>query len=182
DPLHQHRRIRLPDFDRGTRGDHPWWSWLHCRRRSWRGLSQPAARGDPLCSVAVRRCLDPVLQQVHLRNSRHRLRCRDRGIPALQTRRAGGIVARYPQILLQLAVGLLSSEMNKRTKHKGGMKMRTAIKLAAAILGATCLPIIALAEPGVSDTEIRIGDVNILTGPASFIGQAVSIGSRIAAA
>ena len=53
--------------------------------------------------------------------------------------------------------------------------MRTAIRLAAAILGMNCLPIVAMAEPGVSDTEIRIGDVNILTGPASFIGQAVSI-------
>src|SRR3954463_10166860 len=61
------------------------------------------------------------------------------------------------------------------------MTMRTAIKLADAILGLACLPIVALAEPGVSDTEIRIGDVNILTGPASFIGQAVSIGSRIGA-
>jgi branched-chain amino acid transport system substrate-binding protein len=60
--------------------------------------------------------------------------------------------------------------------------MRTAIKLAAAIVGLSCLPVVALAEPGVSETEIRIGDVNILTGPASFIGQAVSIGSRIAAA
>ncbi|HYH23094.1 MAG TPA: ABC transporter substrate-binding protein [Azospirillum sp.] len=39
----------------------------------------------------------------------------------------------------------------------------------------------ARAEPGVTDTEIRIGDVNILTGPASFIGQAVSVGSKVAA-
>jgi branched-chain amino acid transport system substrate-binding protein len=38
------------------------------------------------------------------------------------------------------------------------------------------------AEPGVSDTEIKVGDVNILTGPASFIGRAVSLGSKIAAA
>lgn len=38
------------------------------------------------------------------------------------------------------------------------------------------------ADPGVTDTEIRIGDVNIMTGPASFIGRAVSLGSRIAAA
>ncbi len=38
------------------------------------------------------------------------------------------------------------------------------------------------AEPGVTDTEIKIGDVNILTGPASFIGRAVSLGSKIAAA
>jgi ABC-type branched-subunit amino acid transport system substrate-binding protein len=39
----------------------------------------------------------------------------------------------------------------------------------------------AQAEPGVSDSEIKIGDVNILSGPASFIGQAVSIGSKLAA-
>ena len=25
------------------------------------------------------------------------------------------------------------------------------------------------AEPGITDTEIKVGDVNILTGPASFI-------------
>ncbi|WP_342642948.1 ABC transporter substrate-binding protein [Rhodoligotrophos ferricapiens] len=37
-------------------------------------------------------------------------------------------------------------------------------------------------DPGVTDTEIKIGDVNILTGPASFIGRAVSVGSKLAAA
>lgn len=54
------------------------------------------------------------------------------------------------------------------------------IKLAAvaALLGTSALA----ADPGVSDTEIKIGDVNIMTGPASFIGRAVSIGSKIAAA
>lgn len=56
-------------------------------------------------------------------------------------------------------------------------------KFAAAGLVA-CLfagPTLA-ADPGVTDTEIKIGDVNILTGPASFIGRAVSIGSKLAAA
>lgn len=53
-------------------------------------------------------------------------------------------------------------------------------KLAAiaALLGTSALA----ADPGVTDTEIKIGDVNIMTGPASFIGRAVSIGSKIAAA
>lgn len=37
-------------------------------------------------------------------------------------------------------------------------------------------------DPGVTDTEIKIGDVNIMTGAASFIGRAVSVGSKIAAA
>ncbi len=55
-------------------------------------------------------------------------------------------------------------------------KLAMAASLAALLLGGA-----AMAEPGVSDTEIKIGDVNILTGPASFIGQAVSIGSKLAA-
>lgn len=56
----------------------------------------------------------------------------------------------------------------------------TLLKLAAlaVLLGTTA----HAAEPGVTDTEIKIGDVNIMTGPASFIGRAVSIGSKIAAA
>ena len=53
-------------------------------------------------------------------------------------------------------------------------------KLAAiaALLGTSAMA----ADPGVTDTEIKIGDVNIMSGPASFIGRAVSIGSKIAAA
>lgn len=56
----------------------------------------------------------------------------------------------------------------------------THLKLAAlaVLLGTTA----HAADPGVTDTEILIGDVNIMTGPASFIGRAVSIGSKIAAA
>ena len=38
------------------------------------------------------------------------------------------------------------------------------------------------ADPGVSDTEIKVGDVNILTGPAAFVGKGFSLGSKIAAA
>jgi len=55
-----------------------------------------------------------------------------------------------------------------------------AIKLAAlaALFGTTAMA----ADPGVTDKEIRIGDVNIMTGPASFIGRAVAIGSKVAAA
>lgn len=54
------------------------------------------------------------------------------------------------------------------------------LKLAAlaALLGTSAMA----ADPGVTDTEIKIGDVNIMTGPASFIGRAVAIGSKIAAA
>ena len=53
-----------------------------------------------------------------------------------------------------------------------------ALAAVAALLGTAAMA----ADPGVSDTEIKIGDVNIMTGPASFIGRAVSIGSKIAAA
>jgi ABC-type branched-subunit amino acid transport system substrate-binding protein len=55
------------------------------------------------------------------------------------------------------------------------------------LFSTSCAAILAAgaalaADPGVTDTEIKIGDVNILTGPASFIGRAVSIGSKVAAA
>ena len=49
---------------------------------------------------------------------------------------------------------------------------------AAALLCATAA---WAGDPGVSDTEIKIGDVNIMTGPAAFVGRGVSLGSKIAA-
>lgn len=58
--------------------------------------------------------------------------------------------------------------------------MKTAFSALGAILLASTAAFAA--DPGVTDTEIRIGDVNIMTGPASFIGKAVSVGSKIAAA
>lgn len=57
--------------------------------------------------------------------------------------------------------------------------MKTAMTALAALLFASTSAIAA--DPGVTDTEIRIGDVNIMTGAASFIGRAVSVGSKIAA-
>lgn len=57
--------------------------------------------------------------------------------------------------------------------------MRKTLLALAATLAASAA---WAQDPGVSDTEIKIGDVNIMTGPASFIGKAVSVGSKIAAA
>jgi branched-chain amino acid transport system substrate-binding protein len=37
-------------------------------------------------------------------------------------------------------------------------------------------------DPGVGDTEVKVGDVNIMTGPAAFVGKGFSLGSKIAAA
>lgn len=59
--------------------------------------------------------------------------------------------------------------------------MKNALLLALLAMAGLPAPA-AWAEPGVTDTEIRIGDVNMMTGPASFIGQAVSVGSKVAAA
>ena len=56
---------------------------------------------------------------------------------------------------------------------------RITLSLAAALLASTAA---YAADPGVTDTEIKIGDVNIMTGPASFIGRAVAVGSKVAAA
>lgn len=56
------------------------------------------------------------------------------------------------------------------------------LTLAALLASSTLLSPALAADPGVSDTEIKIGDVNIMTGAASFIGRAVAVGSKIAAA
>jgi branched-chain amino acid transport system substrate-binding protein len=56
---------------------------------------------------------------------------------------------------------------------------RTIPSLVTALLLST--PVYA-ADPGITDTEIKIGDVNIMTGPAAFVGRGVSLGSKIAAA
>jgi branched-chain amino acid transport system substrate-binding protein len=56
---------------------------------------------------------------------------------------------------------------------------RICLSLAAALMASTA---VYAQDPGVTDTEIKIGDVNIMTGPASFIGRAVAVGSKVAAA
>lgn len=57
--------------------------------------------------------------------------------------------------------------------------MKTGLLAFSALLLASTASYAA--DPGVTDTEIKIGDVNIMTGAASFIGRAVSVGSKIAA-
>ena len=54
---------------------------------------------------------------------------------------------------------------------------RIAVTCAALLLSSTAYA----ADPGVSDAEIKIGDVNIMTGPAAFVGKGFSIGTKIAA-
>jgi branched-chain amino acid transport system substrate-binding protein len=56
---------------------------------------------------------------------------------------------------------------------------KTVTTLVAALLISTAAH---AADPGVSDDEIKIGDVNIMTGPAAFVGKGVALGSKIAAA
>lgn len=57
--------------------------------------------------------------------------------------------------------------------------MKTGLLALSAFLLATTASLAS--DPGITDTEIKIGDVNIMTGAASFIGRAVSVGSKIAA-
>ena len=56
--------------------------------------------------------------------------------------------------------------------------MKTIAMTLAAFLASTAA---YAADPGVTDTEIKIGDVNIMTGPAAFVGKGFSLGSKIAA-
>jgi branched-chain amino acid transport system substrate-binding protein len=61
--------------------------------------------------------------------------------------------------------------------------MRTFLTAASLLLaGALCTGSAQAADPGVSDTEILIGDVEPLTGPPALLGVAASIGHKIAIA
>ncbi|MCC8967452.1 ABC transporter substrate-binding protein [Bradyrhizobium sp. Pear76] len=55
---------------------------------------------------------------------------------------------------------------------------------AALLLTTACLAVgpAAAADPGITDTEILIGDVEPLTGPPALLGVAASIGHKIAIA
>ncbi|KJC54042.1 hypothetical protein UP10_40895 [Bradyrhizobium sp. LTSPM299] len=55
---------------------------------------------------------------------------------------------------------------------------------ASLLISATCLAIgpVKAADPGITDTEIMIGDVEPLTGPPALLGVAASLGHRIAIA
>lgn len=55
---------------------------------------------------------------------------------------------------------------------------------ASLLLSASCLAIgpARAADPGITDTEILIGDVEPLTGPPALLGVAASLGHRIAIA
>jgi branched-chain amino acid transport system substrate-binding protein len=61
--------------------------------------------------------------------------------------------------------------------------MRTFLTAASLLLaGALCTGSAQAADPGVSDAEILIGDVEPLTGPPALLGVAASIGHKIAIA
>jgi branched-chain amino acid transport system substrate-binding protein len=61
--------------------------------------------------------------------------------------------------------------------------MRTILTTASLLLaGALCAGSAQAADPGITDTEILIGDVEPLTGPPALLGVAASIGHKIAIA
>lgn len=64
-------------------------------------------------------------------------------------------------------------------KHTKGMRFGQGL---AAVLAAILAAGAAAQDPGVTDKEVKLGDVTILTGPGAFIGQATQYGLRIAAA
>lgn len=57
------------------------------------------------------------------------------------------------------------------------------MRVLVASFGAALFVTAAFAaDPGVTDDEVKVGDINILTGPAAFVGKGFSLGSKIAAA
>jgi branched-chain amino acid transport system substrate-binding protein len=69
------------------------------------------------------------------------------------------------------------------TNTKGGWEMKNYLTTASLLFAGVLLaggP--ALAQQGITDTEIVIGDVETLTGPPALLGVAASIGHKIAIA
>jgi branched-chain amino acid transport system substrate-binding protein len=69
------------------------------------------------------------------------------------------------------------------TNTKGGWEMKIYLTTASLLFAGVLLaggP--ALAQQGITDTEIVIGDVEPLTGPPALLGVAASIGHKIAIA
>src|ERR1700756_5170330 len=68
-------------------------------------------------------------------------------------------------------------------RHQGWRQMRTMLITASLLLaGALCFGSARAADPGITDTEILIGDVEPLTGPPALLGVAAPIGPQIAIA
>lgn len=59
---------------------------------------------------------------------------------------------------------------------------RKTVKVAGAVLAALLAGTAAAADVGVTDSEILIGEVLMLSGPAAFIGKSAAAGSKLAAA
>ncbi len=56
------------------------------------------------------------------------------------------------------------------------------VQVMGAAIALALAPLASAQDPGVTDNEVKVGDVTILTGPGAFIGQATSYGMKIAAA
>jgi len=64
-------------------------------------------------------------------------------------------------------------------REEVAMRMKT---IALATAAAFCLSVPALAEEGITDQEIRIGNVLPMSTPAALVGRAAHLGSVVAAA
>ncbi|KAA3632103.1 MAG: hypothetical protein DWQ08_04015, partial [Proteobacteria bacterium] len=60
--------------------------------------------------------------------------------------------------------------------------MRSRLLGGLLCIGLAGIPVWAHAETGVTDNEILIGEVLMLSGPASFIGKSAAAGSKLAIA
>jgi ABC-type branched-subunit amino acid transport system substrate-binding protein len=71
--------------------------------------------------------------------------------------------------------------MTMAGKHTGRGAIAAAATAVAAAVSIAFAPAASAQDPGVTDSEVKIGDVTILSGPGAFIGQATAIGLKIAA-
>src|SRR5690606_12511891 len=78
--------------------------------------------------------------------------------------------------------GETAPRANEATSNQLGENMRKILGTFCTALALVAVPVATQAEVGVTDDEIKIGEVLMLSGPASFIGKSAAAGSKLAIA
>jgi branched-chain amino acid transport system substrate-binding protein len=154
------------------------------RLRAWRRArhrpDRAAAGSDPDGVQPVQRADGRDVHDRRAGAEEHALRPRHHPVPALPAARPGRRLARHPANVGELAASLLTRKAIEQEEETMIKYLATAsLLLAGAYLWTE--PSLA-ADPGITDTEIVIGDVEPLTGPPALLGVAASIGHKIAIA
>ena len=178
--LRQRRRLSVPALDRGAGDPDRRRARLGARRRARHHPDRAAAGSDAVRVQPVQRADGRDVHDRRAGAQEHALRPRHHPVPALPAARPGRRLARHQANVGELAASLLTRKAIEQEEETMIKYLATASLLLAGAYLSTG-PALA-ADPGITDTEIVIGDVEPLTGPPALLGVAASIGHKIAIA